>query len=617
MLEIVGLLNSAAPVLLLGLIVWALFVIRRQRREVERNRNGSAYRSMIQRVGEGILIADADGRLLEANPVLLRKLDYSLEDLRALRVEDVLIEAADVVPLTDAEGPTTLARTAREVTQRSRDGSLVPVDVSVAPFEYDGRAAVCYIIRDATSRKEREGGLLHDREEAQRRADYLEHCDSLTGLANRRTFKDELRQALAVRRTRQKHILAMLLLDLNDFSSLNDTLGSDVGDAVLLEVARRLESFAGDRKLLARVGDDEFAMALRSAVDPDAVARAALRLQTALSAPIRCLDFDISISANIGIRLCRAGEDVETVLGQADLALAAAKANGRGSMQFFSDEMNEHVRRRLSILLSLRHALERHELTVWYQPVVDVETQQLRAFEALVRWDHPLLGVIPPAEFIPAAEQSELICPFGERVLRLVCKQVARWRKSGLATVPVAVNFSSRQFERQSVVQLVKDVLAENGLKPGDLAIEITETSLMSGAERYVAELEALRAAGVRIVVDDFGTGYSGLSYLRHLPIDALKIDRTFVANMHKDSRDASIVHAILTMAHDLGLIAVAEGVETPEQLEVLKRYGCELAQGYYFGRPMPAKKCAVLMRELARRQHFTDTVRLRVSGSS
>nr|WP_298720458.1 bifunctional diguanylate cyclase/phosphodiesterase [uncultured Steroidobacter sp.] len=581
--------------------IWTAVFIRKQRLATEKTSADShCYRAIVDHVGEGILVVDAEaGRLVEANPTLLRKLGYSIEELRLLQVSDVLLEAQDAAALNSMSRATTLARTTREVLQRARDGSLVPVDISATALEYAGRPAICYVIRDATPRKVREDHLLQGRSQAELRAEYLASRDPLTGLANRQSFKDDLQRRINGRKPGAS--LAVLLLDLNDFSTLNDTLGAKVGDAVLLKSAERLRKVIAGSGSIARMGNDEFAVTLQPAISAEHVARMAVKLQTALAAPMLCFEYEINVTANIGISLCGPDDaDADTVLSHADLALSTAKSHGRGNVRLFNSKMDGEVRRRLEILLSLKQALDRDELCIHYQPVIDIQSRKLIGLEALVRWEHPQLGHIPPSDFILAAEQSDLIIPLGERVLRLVCEQIVRWRGSGVPVVPIAVNVSAQQFQRHSVAKLVQRVLDETGAAATDLAIEITETSLMSAVESYANELQALRAIGLHILVDDFGTGYSSLSYLKHLPIDILKIDCSFVANVHTSSTDEAIVGAILAMARSLGLKVIAEGVESQSQLDVLSRHGCQMAQGYFFSYPLPAEMCGAVMRTTA-----------------
>jgi diguanylate cyclase (GGDEF)-like protein/PAS domain S-box-containing protein len=585
-----------AAALILSIPV-GLLVQRRRRTSSERRDRDAFYRVIVERANEGILVADAtSGRILEANPALARKLGYTPAALSSLTLDDILIEAAYEAGAGTAAHATTLARTTREVMQRSSDGTLTSVDISASAIDIAGRPAICYIMRDATRRKTFENKLLQGQSEAQQRAEYLAQCDALTGLANRSSLKTHLGDVIAV--AEREGMLALLLLDLDDFSSLNDTCGSDAGDAVLVEVAHRLKRVVDGRGRVARVGSDEFALTLQPIADANAAARIAQDVQAALSAPIRFRNHDLEIAASIGISLCPPdGRDVDTLLGHADLALSETKSDGRGSVQFFNSQMNAQVRQRLELVSALRQALETDELTVHYQPVVDIASRRVLSLEALVRWQHPRLGLISPGEFIPVAEESGLIVPLGERVLRMVCKQVVLWEKEGVPIVPVAVNLSPQQFQRQSVSQLVQDILRETGMAAHHLALEITEGSLMSDVQRYANDLQALRSAGVRISVDDFGTGYSSLSYLKHLPLDTLKIDRSFISQVDTNSADEAIVSAILAMARSLSLKVVAE-----------------MAQGYYFGRPLPAEACLTLLSELAKRPSFTETLRMQLN---
>jgi len=591
-----------------------LVVQRRRRTSREKRGRDALYRTIVESANEGILVADAaSGRILEANRSLSRKLGYRHDHLSSLTIDDILIETVGGAGPGTADRPTTLARTTREVMQRSVDGSLTSVDISASTVDVAGRPAICYIMRDATRRKTFESTLRQGQSEAQQRADYLTQYDALTGLANRSSLKAYLRDVIAT--TERGGNLALLLLDLDDFSSLNDTRGSDAGDAVLMEVAHRLKRVVDGRGRVARVGSDEFALTVQPVADANVAARLAEEVQAALSVPIRYQNRDLEITASVGISLSPSdGQDVDTLLGHADLALSETKSRGRGSVQFFNSHMNAEALQRLELVSALKQALETNELTVHYQPVVEIASRRVLSLEALVRWQHPRLGLISPGEFIPVAEESGLIVPLGELVLRMVCKQVVRWEKEGVPIVPVAVNLSPQQFQRQSVSQLVQDILRETGMAAHHLALEITESSLMSDVQRYASDLQALRSAGVRILVDDFGTGYSSLSYLKHLPLDTLKIDRSFISQVDTNSADEAIVSAILAMARSLGLKVIAEGVETSSQLAVLERHGCPMAQGYYFGRPLPAEKCLALLWELAKRPSFTETLRMHLN---
>jgi len=348
-----------------------------------------------------------------------------------------------------------------------------------------------------------------------------------------------------------------------------------------------------DEKRLSRLGNDEFAVTLQPA-DPDSALELALDIQRMLAKPMQRLGHELDIRVSVGIGLCPPdAAEVDALLRHADLALAQARSTAGDEVRFYSAEMNADVHRRLTLLQGLKQALQANELIVHYQPVVDIATRRVLSLEALVRWQHPRLGMIPPGDFIPLAEQSGLIVPLGERVLRLVCEQVIAWRKEGVPVVPVAVNLSPQQFRRQSVSQLVLDTLHDTGMAARDLAIEITESSLMREPERYASELQALRTAGVKILVDDFGTGYSSLSYLKRFPVDRLKVDRSFVEHLATDNDDATIVRAIITLGHNLGLKVVAEGVELPEQVNFLRLNYCDEAQGFHYCRPIASDELA------------------------
>ena len=598
----------------IGLIGVGLSVLseRRARAAKDKARGETHYRAIVEHVGEGILVADATtGNVLDANPVLLRKLGYRSDELSSLHVHDILVEDSNDTLETLTHRPATLARLTRDIMQRSRDGSLVPVDVSVSTFDVHDKPMMCYVIRDATQRKLHEKTLVQRGSEAEERASYFASRDAMTQLQNRSSFRSVLQKAID--NIPHDGPLALILLDIKDFSSTNDTLGLAVGDAMLVEVANRLRQ-AIDEKRLSRLGNDEFAVTLQPA-DPDSALELALDIQRMLAKPMQRLGHELDIRVSVGIGLCPPdAAEVDALLRHADLALAQARSTAGDEVRFYSAEMNADVHRRLTLLQGLKQALQANELIVHYQPVVDIATRRVLSLEALVRWQHPRLGMIPPGDFIPLAEQSGLIVPLGERVLRLVCEQVIAWRKEGVPVVPVAVNLSPQQFRRQSVSQLVLDTLHDTGMAARDLAIEITESSLMREPERYASELQALRTAGVKILVDDFGTGYSSLSYLKRLPLDTLKIDRTFISHIDTDTADEAIVGAILAMARSLELKVVAEGVESQYQLDVLRRHGCQMAQGYYFSRPIDAVRCATLLNELSVRPSFTETLRMRLN---
>jgi diguanylate cyclase (GGDEF)-like protein/PAS domain S-box-containing protein len=598
--------------LLLGSVIRVL--LRRQASTLEaKRRSDSRYRTVVEQASDGIFLVDASsGRLMEANSSLRRRLGYGAEEIVGLRLEDILVEAPIGIDTATFARLTNTRSHPRALKQRCKSGKLLDVEVTVSHLEIEGRQTLCYIAHDVTERKHIELELMRN----QRRLDHLAHHDSLTGLPNRLFLRTHLEQAL--RACGADSGLALMLLDLDNFKVINDSRGHSVGDELLVEVARQLKNCVGPRGLVARLGGDEFVVVLSHIDEPDAAASEAEAIVNMLATPQRVAGRVINTSVSIGVTLCPQDAcDLDSALRNADLAMYKAKESGRGNVQFYQREMNTRARHRLTMEHALRRALRSNQFVLHYHPLIAIPNRRIVGLEALVRWEHPQLGLVPPSRFIPIAEDSGLIVPIGEHILRTVCEQVVRWQEAGVPTVPVAVNWSAIQLQRQSVVDVVHRTLQETGMKPDLLSLEITEGTLMRNARQHAAALQALRDSGVRIQIDDFGTGYSSLSYLRELPIDTLKIDRSFVEHVNDNPADRAIVSAILAMAQSLGLRVVAEGVETAAQLEALSRLGCEVAQGFFFSRPLPAAECSVLLQDLTTRPSFTDTLRMRLRERS
>ncbi|HUF80785.1 MAG TPA: EAL domain-containing protein, partial [Burkholderiales bacterium] len=420
---------------------------------------------------------------------------------------------------------------------------------------------------------------------------YVAMHDPLTGLPNRRHFQEALSEGVA-RAERAGHGLGVLFVDLDRFKNINDALGHTAGDSVLKTCAQRFAHALRESDLIAHISGDEFVVLLERCSDATAAVAVARKLLEAAGKPLLVHGQEISITASIGIALFPAdGVDGETLLKHADIALFRAKEQGRNTYQFYSAQMNTGTAERLALESKLRHALERGELSVHYQPKLDIRTQQVAGAEALLRWTHPELGAISPADFIPLAEETGLIVPIGAWVLREATAQARRWQESGMPGVRVAVNLSARQFRDPALGQHVARALAEAGLDPRLLELEITESMVMQEPEKATALLKELKAMGLYLSIDDFGTGYSSLAYLKRFPIDSLKIDRSFIKGIPADTDDLAITQAVIAMAHGLRLRTVAEGVETEEQLDWLKRFGCEEIQGYLFSKPLPAEE--------------------------
>jgi diguanylate cyclase (GGDEF)-like protein/PAS domain S-box-containing protein len=414
--------------------------------------------------------------------------------------------------------------------------------------------------------------------------------DATTGLPNRALLEGEIARMLSVRRADQT--LAAMLLSPDRFKRFVDTLGHAAGDSLLRSIAGRLAMCAGEGDLLARFGDEEFALLLPRAGRSEEVIVVAQRVRDALKLPFHVDGHDLYVTASIGIVLPpRDGEDAQDLMKNAGAALFRAKEQGGNGHQFYATEMNAAALRRLSLESSLRKAIERREFTIYYQPQMDLATNKITGMEALVRWQHPEMGLVSPAEFIPLAEDTGLIVPLDEWVLRAACLQNKAWQEAGLPPLRVSSNLSARMFRQPGLPEMVAGVLDETGLDPDYLDLELTESSVMSNTEEAIETLRALRALGVHVSIDDFGTGYSSLNYLKRFPADCLKIDQSFVRDAATEPSDAAIVRAVITLARSLDLKVIAEGVETEEQLRFLRLLGCDEMQGYLLSRPLPAEE--------------------------
>ncbi len=430
---------------------------------------------------------------------------------------------------------------------------------------------------------------------ARERARDLATSDQLTGLANRLLFNDRLFQAVAAAR-RSRRTLAVMFLDLDGFKMINDSLGHAVGDGFLRGIAQRLNACLRESDSAARLGGDEFAVLLTqlgSGLDAADVAR---KILDSVAIPMVLRHRSFVTTASIGISTFpRDGVEPEVLVRKADTAMYQAKKRGRNRFEFFTEDMNAAILRRAALESRLRAAIEEGGLSLCYQPQFDLRRARIVGAEALLRWQHPELGLLAPMEFLPAAEEAGLMLPIGEWVMRAACRESAAWQKDhpGLR---VSVNVASQHFQEAGFVALVESALEESGLRPDCLELEITEGTLVRDVEVMVNTLHALKQVGVCLSIDDFGTGYSALSYLKNLPIDALKIDQTFVRGLTTDPADATLTQTIVRMAQGLNLATVAEGVETPEQLLLLGSYGCNRMQGFLFGKPMPAEELLRLL---------------------
>jgi diguanylate cyclase (GGDEF)-like protein len=435
-----------------------------------------------------------------------------------------------------------------------------------------------------------------ERHEARNRLTWLAQYDPLTNLPNRRRLAQCLEDAIA-RAGRDGDRAAVLFIDLDRFKNDNDMLGHGVGDQLLVQAAKRLRACARDEDVVARLGGDEFAVVLPAiAADTDAATIAA-RVIDALAQPFYLAGQQLFVSASVGIATYpENGRDAEALLKNADTAMYGAKNGGRNNYQFFVAAMHENAAQRLQTEVQLRQALERGEFLLHYQPKLNLAAGTISGFEALLRWNHPQRGLVPPLEFIGILEDTGLILPVGEWVIGEVCRQLAAWQAQGMTVRPVAINLSARQLQQADLDGAVERIVGRAGVDPALLEFELTESMLMANPEAAVEILTRIKALGIRLSVDDFGTGYSSLAYLKRFPLDALKIDRTFVRDLPDDPDDAAITKAVIRLAHSLSLKVVAEGVETVDQIRELELYACDEIQGYYISRPLPAHGCAALL---------------------
>jgi diguanylate cyclase (GGDEF)-like protein len=446
---------------------------------------------------------------------------------------------------------------------------------------------VLEVIRNISEDLSTEAQLREHRE----RLYHLVHHDALTNLPNRMLLQDRLSRMMMKAKRNNTHV-AILFLDLDRFKKINETLGHDVGDKLLLEVSKRLENCVRKSDTVARLGGDEFGIILDDLRDVKFVAVVARKILQALSKPILIQEYELYATSSIGISLYPDdSEEEDELLRCADTALYRAKDAGKNNYQYYTSDMNTRAFEFLLMESGLRKALDNDELVVFYQPLINLKNNKLIGMEALLRWQHPEKGMISPGDFIPLAEETGLIEPIGEWVLRAACIQNKKWQDAGYPPVKVSVNMSARQFSKRNVVEMIDNILKEIDLSPEYLGIEITESVIMQDVKSTISKLKKMNEMGISLSIDDFGTGYSSLSYLKLFPIDNLKIDRSFVFNITSDSTDAAIAASVILLAHSMNLKVVAEGVETKEQLEVLRQQGCDIVQGFLFSKPLAAEE--------------------------
>ena len=537
----------------------------------------------------GIVFADLDGVIISADNTFLDTVNYTFSDLF-----DDQLSLRQLTPSEHHRPDEEAFEKLRAFGQCSfyekefvrKDGSRVPVLFGATLLENE---IVCFVLD------------LSQNKQTQERLNHLAYHDALTDLPNQVLFKDRLKQAIALSH-RNDHMQAVLIVNLDRFKTINDSLGYTAGDRVLQSVAQRLISCVRSSDTVARFGSDEFAIALTQIRRAQDAANTARAVKEVLSQAFVFDDQELFISSSIGISLYPYdGLDTPTLLKNAGTALELAKEQGGNSYQFYASGRTNHALKQLVLESNMRPGLERNEFIVEYQPQVTIRDFQLVGMEALVRWQHPHLGLLQPTEFVPLAEDSGLIVPIGDWVMRTACAQNKSWQDAGLERMRLSVNFSARQFQQPTFISSVTEILKETKLDPTWLELELTEGSVMKSPEEAIEKLHELRRMGIRIAIDDFGTGYSSLSYLKRFPIDSLKIDKSFVTDLCTDPDEAAIVKAIITLGHALDLTVIAEGVETEEQLERLASLGCDVVQGFLFSKSLSTEHFHELLKDQRR----------------
>jgi len=587
-----------APLNVEGSITGATIHIRDVTQQVKAEERARLAVIMFEHTTEGLMIFGADHRIRLVNPAFTLHTGYQASEAIGNTADLFVAAGSDTAPYTDAwqalEYDTTWEG---EIIYRRRDGRLLATWQTIVRVGDAGGDTSLYlaVFTDLTERQRYEQQL-----------ERLVYYDVLTGMPNRALLADRTAQAIA-RAERFGYHLALLFVDLDRFKVVNDTLGNNAGDQLLREVANRITTVASPGDTASRYGADQFVLLLPEIDTPDQAATLARQLLTQLSRPHPVNEQTLTITASVGISVYpEDGEERETLLHHAETAMQAAKRAGRNTFRFFTQDMNQRSAEYLLLESYLRHGLANDEFLLYYQPQIDLKTREIIGFEALMRWEHPELGMVQPNRFIPAAEESGLIVPMGQWALQEACRQNKAWQRLGLISVPVAVNVSGLQFA-EALDEVIADALEAADLAPEWLEVEVTESTLMGSVHEAIHILNTLKQMGVRLAIDDFGTGYSSLSYLKRFPLDKLKVDRSFITDILIDSDDAAIASAVISLAKNLRLKVIAEGVETQQQVDFLNTLGCDEFQGFLVSPALPAAAIPAFLDRYKAGQARTD----------
>jgi diguanylate cyclase (GGDEF)-like protein/PAS domain S-box-containing protein len=592
---------AAAATLLLAILALVTGLASKRYFRAGQSSDGR-YKALIDQANDGVVIVDAATyRVLYANPAFLRRLEYSNEEAAALTLLDIFSDGDSSAESLLSRLKDANSQMALNVQQRSRSGALIDSEVRCSALEVDGHDALAYVTHDVSLRRKAEQQLIDN----QQRLDRMAHHDQLTGLPNRHYLTSFLPQAIADAKTTGT-MLGVVFLDLDRFKHINDTRGHETGDKLLQEVASRLRACVRDCDVIIRMGGDEFVVIFRSITSNDEVTAGAGRIVEALHNPIIIEQQPLQTTGSVGVSMYpRDGTDMIELLKHSDTAMYQAKDRGRNNVQMFSHIMDRKLKQRVAVEASLRDALRLKQLDVHFQPFINLMTREIVGLEALMRWKHPTQGMVPADQFIPVAEETGLIVPMGHFVLQKTMQIMSAWRKAGASLVPVSLNIAPAQLQRGELHATIAALLKTHQLSPNLIQLELTERAIFDAhggkGENRQDSMARLRDLGIKIAIDDFGTGYSSLSYLKNWRVDALKIDRSFVRDLVTDSSDLAIVSAIIAIAKHLQIQVIAEGIEGFQQVEILRRLGCAVGQGFLFAQPMNASQMLQMLRAKAR----------------
>ncbi len=591
-------LGLAGFVALLAAAVAAMVIIVLKRYFRHRRLVDLRYKAIIDQTHDGIVIVDSSSQRIQyCNPAFLARIGYTSAEAQGLALSEVFVDANAPPESVLARLKNADAQLPLNLQLHCKSGVLFDVEVRCNRLDGDGGDGLAYVTHDVSVRRKAEQQLIDN----QQRLDRMAHHDQLTGLPNRHYLTAFLPEAIAEARAAGT-MLGVVFLDLDRFKHINDTRGHETGDKLLQEVARRLRGCVRDTDVVIRMGGDEFVVVFRNAKSYDEVTQGADRIIETLNKPIVIDQHPLQTTGSVGVSLFpRDGDNMGELLKHSDTAMYQAKDRGRNNVQMFSQIMNRKLKHRVAMEASLREALRLKQLDVHYQPFVNLITRKVIGLEALIRWRHPVHGMIPADQFIPVAEETGLIVPMGNFVLHRTLQTMSAWQRAGVALVPISLNVAPAQLQRGELQSTICTLLKSHALRPELLQLEMTERAVFDSSQAKAGEhsqdtMASLRELGIKIAIDDFGTGYSSLSYLKNWRVDALKIDRSFVRDLVTDSSDSAIVSAIIAIARHLQIQVIAEGIEGYQQAEILRKLGCTVGQGFLYARPMPADQCLALL---------------------